>query len=155
MKPQTVLIAFFYGLVTLILLPLLFIWLNFELSLPSYSFLMFRLVGFILILFGTAFWLYSISLFHFSGKGTPVPTSPPRKLVTNGVYKYTRNPMYISVLLILLGYFIIFGQLLLILNLFIVAFFFHLFITRYEEPTLNKKFGKSYTEYCNKVPRWL
>jgi len=155
MKLQSVLIALFYGLITLILLPFLFIWLNYQFFLPSYSFLMFRLVGIVLILFGAAFWLYSISLFHFSGKGTPVPTSPPKRLVVKGVYKYTRNPMYISVLLILLGYFIVFGQLLLLLNVFIMAIFFQLFITRYEEPTLNKKFGKRYTEYCNKVQRWL
>lgn len=155
MKLQTVLIALLFGLMTLILIPLLFIWLNFQFSLPTYSFLMFRLVGVVLILFGTAFLLYSISLFHFSGKGTPVPINPPKKLVVKGVYKHTRNPMYISLLLILLGYFIVFGQLLLLLNLFIMTVLFHLFVTRYEEPTLNKKFGKTYTDYCKGVPRWL
>ena len=155
MKIKTVSLAFLYGLMTLILAPLFFIWLNIQLSLPTYSFLMFRLIGIVLALFGTIFWLYSISLFHFSGKGTPVPTSPPKRLVVKGVYKYTRNPMYISVLLILLGYFIVFGQLLLLLNLSIMAIFFHLFITRYEEPTLKKKFGDNYTEYCKQVPRWL
>jgi len=154
-KLQTVLIALLYGLVTLIFLPLLFIWTNLQLSLPICSFPLLKLSGIILIICGAAFWIHSIALFHFLGKGTPVPIEPPKKLVIKGVYKYTRNPMYISVLIILLGYFFVFGYILLLLNLLSIAIFFHLFITRYEEPALKKKFGENYTEYCNKVPRWL
>jgi len=155
MKLNTVLIALLYGLTTLILLPLLFIWLNIQLSLPIYSFHLLKLFGIALMMCGVAIWLYSIALFYFSGKGTPVPTNPPKELVIKGSYKYTRNPMYVGKLVILLGYFCIFGHIFLLLNLVIVAIFFHFFITCYEEPILKNKFGNSYIEYCKKVPRWI
>ncbi len=42
----------------------------------------------------------------FIGKGTPVPIESPKKLVIRGIYKYTRNPMYVCLLLDLFGYFL-------------------------------------------------
>jgi len=155
MKPLTFLVAFIYGLSVLLIFPLFFIHLNSFFSLPVFSFFVFKIIGAIFILFGGATWLYCGSLFYFLGKGTPVPTHPPKKLVIKGPYQYTRNPMYVSVLIILLGYFFFFGQLLLSLYLFLIARFFHLFITLYEEPTLKKKFGKDYEKYLKEVPRWL
>ena len=155
MKLQTVLIALLYGLTTLILLPRLFIWLNTQLSLPTYSFLVMKIIGAVIIFLGGIVWLHSIMLFIFTGQGTPVPTQSPKKFVEKGAYKYTRNPMYICVLIILFGYFLIFGQILLLANLILMAVFFHLFVVFYEEPILKKKFGNEYLEYCKKVPRWL
>ena len=152
---QTILIALFYGLVMLVLLPIFFVKLNILLSFPIFNFGLVKTVGIILIICGVTIWLHSIAIFHFVGKGTPVPTQSPTNLVIKGLYKRTRNPMYISVLLILLGYFFISGYMLLLLNLVVAAFLFHLFITLYEEPTLKRRFGESYIEYCKKIPRWL
>lgn len=155
MKPLTFLIAFIYGLSVLLIFPLFFIHLNSFFFLPVYSFSFFKIIGIILIFVGAASWLYCGSLFYFLGKGTPIPTQPPKKLVIKGLYQYTRNPMYISVLVILLGYFFFFGHLMLLICLFLLAGFFQLFITYYEEPTLKKKFGKEYEKYLKEVPRWF
>lgn len=155
MKPLTFLIAFIYGLSVFLIFPLIFIHLNSLFSLPIYSFFLLKIIGIILIFVGGTSWLYCGSLFYFLGKGTPIPTHPPKKLVIKGPYQYTRNPMDISVLIILLGYFFFFGHLILLICLFLLTGFFQLFITLYEEPTLKKKFGKEYEKYLKQVPRWI
>jgi protein-S-isoprenylcysteine O-methyltransferase Ste14 len=94
-------------------------------------------------------------MFYFIGKGTPVPIDPPKHLVIKGIYKRTRNPMYLSVLIIIFGYFLFFGHLALLMYLASLAGFFHLFVVLYEEPTLKKKFGKSYFRYLKEAPRWI
>jgi protein-S-isoprenylcysteine O-methyltransferase Ste14 len=93
--------------------------------------------------------------FVLRGHGTPSPTDPPEELVVQGFYRYTRNPMYVGVMLVLFGHLIWFqvGW----LAIFTIAVFtgFHGFVTLYEEPTLTKKFGDSYRNYVQVVPRWF
>ena len=66
-----------------------------------------------------------------------------------------RNPMYVGVLLILLGESITFASLPILQYAVVVWLFFHLFVIFYEEPTLRQEFGASYEEYCKTVPRWI
>ncbi len=155
MKSLTVLLAIIFGLSVLIIFPYIFFQLNSYFSLPIFSYFPLKVLGMILILIGGSLYLYCFSLFHFLGKGTPVPIEPPKKLVIKGVYKYTRNPMYISLLIILLGYFLYFGHLSLFFYFLFIMIFFHLFVVFYEEPALKKKFRNSYIEYCKKTRRWL
>ena len=93
--------------------------------------------------------------FAFRGRGTPVPTDPPRELVVTGFYRYVRNPIYVGVLMIFLGHFLWFGTLALLTYTAVAFTGVHLFILLYEEPTLKKKFGTSYEEYLKQVPRWI
>lgn len=151
----TILLAFIYGSLLLVIFPFIFVRLNSIFLLPVFSFFIFKILGLVLILIAGIIWLYSISLFHFLGKGTPVPINPPKKLVIKGIYKYTRNPMYLSVLIMLTGYFLFFGHVSLLLYLLSMALFLNFFVIYYEEPTLRKKFGKSYVKYCKNVRRWL
>lgn len=93
--------------------------------------------------------------FSFKGRGTPAPVDPPKVLVVSGLYRYVRNPIYVSVILILLGHFLWFGFWRLLVyagSAFLVA---HLFVILYEEPNLRKRFGASYEDYLRKVPRWI
>jgi protein-S-isoprenylcysteine O-methyltransferase Ste14 len=93
--------------------------------------------------------------FTFKGRGTPAPIDPPKELVATGFYRYVRNPMYVGILLILIGHFLWFKAISLIIYATIVFLGFHLFVTLYEEPTLKRKFGDSYEEYLRRVPRWI
>ncbi len=63
--------------------------------------------------------------------------------------------MYLGVLSILLGYFLWFGFWFLLAYAGFVFIAAHLFVTIYEEPHLRKKFGKTYTDYLQSVPRWI
>ena len=93
--------------------------------------------------------------FAFVGRGTPAPFDPPQELVAAGLYRWVRNPMYISALLLLLGEAIVLEAP--VLLRYAAAFFLvtHLFVVLYEEPALRRKFGESYDRYRATVPRWL
>ena len=93
--------------------------------------------------------------FTFRGRGTPLPTDPPRELVVTGFYRYVRNPIYVGVMLIFLGHFLWFGYWSLLTYAVLSLLGVHLFIVLYEEPTLKRKFGVSYEEYLKRVPRWI
>ena len=98
----------------------------------------------------TAFWGFALR-----GRGTPAPIAPPQKLVVVGLHRYVRNPMYLGVLLIVIGQAILFGSRTLLLYAAAIWLAAHLFVLFYEEPTLQRKFGEEYREYRQRVPRWI
>lgn len=93
--------------------------------------------------------------FAIGGRGTPAPVDPPKDLVARGLYRYVRNPMYLGVMLVILGEALLFEARFLFEYALIVFIFFYLFVLVYEEPTLKRKFGESYESYCRSVPRWI
>ena len=114
-----------------------------------------RYAGIPLIALGAAVYLWCAWNFAWVGLGTPAPIDPPKKLVARGLYRHIRNPMYIGVLSILLGESLFFESLRVVgfaLFAFVAS---HLFVICYEEPTLRRKFGAGYEEYCRAVPRWI
>ena len=79
----------------------------------------------------------------------------PQHLVIVGLYRYTRNPMYIAVIVILLGWAASFWLRGLLVYAFFVAIAFHLRVVLGEEPWLARVHGAAWREYSNQVPRWL
>ncbi|MGO8796651.1 MAG: methyltransferase family protein [Candidatus Sulfotelmatobacter sp.] len=94
--------------------------------------------------------------FGWTGHGTPAPVAPPQRLVVVGFYRYVRNPMYWGFAAGWIGLWVIFGHPnpILIAAVAAVALGVHLFVVFYEEPTLRRKFGPPYEEYCRNVNRW-
>ena len=115
----------------------------------------FSYLAFPLWLMGSIILLWSFWDFLIKGRGTPAPTDPPKELVATGFYRYIRNPMYVGVLLILIGHFLWFEFWLLLAYTALAFITTHLFVTFYEEPTLKRKFGASYEDYLQRVPRWI
>jgi protein-S-isoprenylcysteine O-methyltransferase Ste14 len=105
-------------------------------------------------LVGVAVYLRCAWDFAVQGLGTPAPLDPPKRLVVAGLYRRTRNPMYQGVLLILLAECLLFPDVGLAVYAASFALLFHCFVVYYEEPGLNARFGASYADYCDKVPRW-
>ncbi len=105
-------------------------------------------------LIGIAALLYCIWGFALHGKGTLAPIDPPKVLVVRGLYRYTRNPMYLAVLLTLASEALLFRDFSLLVYAAIAFGCFHLFVRLYEEPHLRSVFGTSYEDYCSRVPRW-
>src|SRR5712692_9713057 len=68
----------------------------------------FRDAGLIPILLGACFYLWSAWDFTFVGKGTPAPFDPPKRIVVSGLYRTVRNPIYVAVILVLMGEAILF-----------------------------------------------
>jgi protein-S-isoprenylcysteine O-methyltransferase Ste14 len=87
-------------------------------------------------------------------RGTLAPVDPP-VLVVQGIYRYVRNPMYLSVTLSVLG------EVLLMRSMSLRAYWavwfvaVNVFIIRYEERALCRRFGRAYLRYCTTVGRWL
>jgi len=106
-------------------------------------------------LIGTAILLWSFWNFLAQGRGTPAPIDPPKELVAVSFYRYTRNPMYVGVLLVILGHVLWFGFWNLLIYAIVIFIGFNTFVTYYEEPTLRRKFGAAYEDYCRRVPRWI
>ena len=112
-------------------------------------------LAFPLWLIGAVILLWSFWNFLAQGRGTPAPIDPPKELVAVGFYRYTRNPMYVGVLLVILGHVLWFGFWNLLIYAVVIFLAFNTFVAYYEEPTLRKKFGAAYEDYCRRVPRWF
>jgi protein-S-isoprenylcysteine O-methyltransferase Ste14 len=104
---------------------------------------------------GAAIYAWCVWDFASFGRGTPAPVDAPKKLVVRGLYRYTRNPMYVGVLTVILGWALLFRAAGLGLYAAAVATCFHLFVVLYEERHLRAVFGAQYEAYCARVSRWL
>jgi protein-S-isoprenylcysteine O-methyltransferase Ste14 len=113
------------------------------------------LLGLIGIGLGVVLLAACIVEFARSGRGTLSPMDPPRHLVIRGLYKYVRNPMYLSVTTIVLGEVLLTHSLALAVYWAIWFVGVNLFVMGYEEPTLHRRFGSSYDEYTEHVGRWV
>ena len=79
----------------------------------------------------------------------------PARLVTNGVYRYSRHPIYLGFATVLIGAWIMLGVLSAGLPVLVfIAVVDHGYI-RFEEKVLVRKFGQDYDEYCRRTRRWI
>lgn len=99
--------------------------------------------------------LWCVRDFYVVGKGTLGPWDPPRNLVVTGLYRYSRNPMYIAVLLILIGWAMLYRMQNLWVYAAVVAVMFHVRVVFFEERYLAKTHGEAFTRYKAKVHRWV
>ena len=95
--------------------------------------------------------------FGRTGHGTPAPMAPPQRLVVVGPYRYVRNPMYLGFYAGWAGLWVIFGRANVAAIVWACAILaaVALFVMLYEQPTLRRKFGADYEEYCRNVPAWI
>jgi protein-S-isoprenylcysteine O-methyltransferase Ste14 len=117
--------------------------------LPWLAALPFAAVGCILM-------IWTMRLFTLKGGGgTPAPWQPISNFIVLGPYRHVRNPMLTGVILFLIAEAILFRS----VPIFLWALFFFVLNTVYfalsEEPQLEKRFGRAYTEYKREVPRWI
>jgi len=87
--------------------------------------------------------------------GTPMPLAPPERLVVNGFNRYLRNPMYVGLVIAILGQALLFGSRGLVLYAAVVWIITASFVHWYEEPTLSYQYGAEYETYRHNVPAWL
>ena len=104
---------------------------------------------------GTLMLLWCVRDFYVAGKGTLAPWAPPRNLVVVGLYRWSRNPMYVSVTLVLLGWAIAYQSRALLIYALAVLAMFHLRVVLGEEPWLARTHGDEWLRYRARVPRWL
>ncbi|MDJ0646914.1 MAG: isoprenylcysteine carboxylmethyltransferase family protein [Flavobacteriaceae bacterium] len=115
-----------------------------------------KFISWIFFGFGILIGLLAVNSFRKAATTTdPMYPGKASNLVVKGLYKYTRNPMYLALLFILLAFFMRLGNL---NNLFVVVLFIW-YITKFqikpEEAALTKRFGNQYLNYKSKVRRWI
>lgn len=93
--------------------------------------------------------------FYVLGRGTLAPWDPPRRLVVRGLYRYSRNPMYLGVLCIVAGWALGFRSIGLAVYAFGLLAAFHLRVVLSEEPFLERTHGTAWEAYAASVPRWF
>lgn len=119
------------------------------------SFNILQYAGILLFATGLVIMLDCILRFALEGKGTLSPVDPTRELVASGLYRLSRNPMYVGVMTMLLGETVFCESVYLLIYSTLIFVLFHTFIITIEEPRLRKDFGNAYEAYCKKVRRWI
>ena len=110
------------------------------------------------VVLGLGFLVIVISVIQFLVVKTTVdPMNPENssQLVTNGIYNYTRNPMYLGMLLFLIAFGLWLSN---AFNTLLAAgfvYYMNHFQIKYEEASLTEKFGKEYLLYLKAVRRWF
>ena len=112
-------------------------------------------IGLAMLALGGGALLWCFADFVRSGRGTANPAVPPKKLVVAGLYRFSRNPMYVAVITVLIGEALWFGRPVLFAWAAVAVAVFHLFIVCYEEAVLRKTFGSEFDAYCGRVRRWI
>jgi protein-S-isoprenylcysteine O-methyltransferase Ste14 len=102
---------------------------------------------------GLSLLLWSLISFRKSFR-VGIDTSRPDKLVTDGIFAHSRNPIYVAFALILIGQFLIFSNWILLIYVLVGFWLFHRQVLR-EEEYLKKHYGEEYIQYCLRVRRYL
>jgi protein-S-isoprenylcysteine O-methyltransferase Ste14 len=137
------------------LVPALIVRINGRWDLPRWEVLPGQLVGLALMAAGVFLYVYCASVFVRRGRGTTSPVKPPQHLVTDGIFGYSRNPIYVGCGAFLMGEFLLFGHLLLLGYAMLVALIIQALVVKWEEPDLARRFGGEYQAYMRRVPRWI
>ncbi len=111
--------------------------------------------GLALVALGVAGLLWCVRDFYVIGKGTLAPWAPPRRLVVRGLYRFVRNPMYVSVLATVAGLAWWRASPALAAYAAALAIAFHLRVVLGEEPGMAARFGEEWTAYRAAVRRWV
>jgi len=110
--------------------------------------------GVLLVTAGASLVIACAGILTIEGRGTPFVLNPTSEFVAAGPYRYTRNPLYVGQVVLLIGAGLSLQSSAVLL--FALAWFgcLHLFVVSWEEPDLTKRFGGTYQAYCKTVPRW-
>jgi protein-S-isoprenylcysteine O-methyltransferase Ste14 len=112
-------------------------------------------VALVVLAAGLSLLLWCVREFYVAGRGTLAPWAPPQALVTSGPYRFSRNPMYVAVLVVLAAWWILWGSTALLIYAVLVLCAFHLRVILVEEPWAAGRFGAQWDQYRARVPRWL
>ena len=143
--PWVFVLAYFVGLIPQAYFPV-------ELSPATHH--LFRVAGFVLLPAGVALAAWCLTIFRRQ-RTTTIPGEQSRALVTWGPYRFSRNPMYVSLTLAYLGEAGLLVQVWPLLPLAAVLGYLNWTVIPIEEARLQETFGQVYTEYRTNVRRWI
>ena len=110
--------------------------------------------GWIMIAGALALWLGAVRAMRRAGT-TLNPRGTPEHMLTGGPFAASRNPIYLSATLLLIGIALATGNIWTLLMAFVAAFLTGKLAIEYEEKVLAERFGKKYRDYARRVRRWI
>ena len=142
-----------------LIVPFFLIWIPHEILLsPEFIYRfdigIYRYLGLAPIILGVAIYIFCSGSFIFVGKGTPIPFAPTKELIVTGFYRFVRNPLYIAGVFVLAGEVLLFQSIGILIYCVVMFGVFNLHVFM-EETFLSEKFGATYEQYRNSVPRWI
>lgn len=143
-----------YVIFGLLAVPISLWLLNIVFSLPAFQATIAQIAGIALILLGGC--VFSLALIEYiEHEETINPARDPKTLITTGIYKYTRNPLFLASTLIWLGEALVTGAVLVLLFAFFATIINHITLVTIDEKSLKKLFGEKYEKYRRTTPRYI
>jgi protein-S-isoprenylcysteine O-methyltransferase Ste14 len=121
---------------------------------PRFTSLTFQVIGGVVIVVGLVLLVIAGGLFRRAGTDL-IPFRNVSALVTDGVYRYTRNPMYLGMALVLLGCALTVGAAYALIVPVVFAVIIEVRFIRPEEAMLHELFPVEFPAYCTRVRRWI
>lgn len=149
----SILVTLLIPLLVLVVVPYLFI--SFDLAIFPQALGVWEIIAILLILLGFILVVWVGVAYAREGRSTPVPLSPPKKFVAKGPYTLSRNPMYVGMLVVIIGEALLLQAPWMLAFTTLIFIIFYLYVKFEEEPRMIQRFGASYQDYMKKVPRWL
>lgn len=126
-----------------------------EFIIPKYPIIyLFNMVGLIGLIVSLIFFFSGFNLFK-SYNENPIPTSDTNRLIKTGIFAYTRNPIYLALVLFQFSMFLVFENVMYILSSLGLFIWLNNYVIKAEEDYLKNKFGDEFDRYCGAVKRWL
>jgi len=112
------------------------------------------IIGIILFVLSNILYLFSIS--QLNKYDTPVAHGETiTRMVTSGIFGYTRNPMFVAMIIMGLATAIMANSAIGLIPVVVYLLYLQLLVIPREEAVLRRIYGKEYQRYCSRVPRWL
>ena len=126
-----------------------------EFIIPKYPIIyLFNMVGLIGLIVSLIFFFSGFNLFK-SYNENPIPTSDTNRLIKTGIFAYTRNPIYLALVLFQFSMFLVFENVMYILSSLGLFIWLNNYVIKEEEDYLKNKFRDEFVRYCGAVRRWL
>ena len=126
-----------------------------EFIIPKYPLIyVFKLMGILGLISSTFIFISGFNMFK-SYDENPLPTSSTNQIIKTGIFAYTRNPIYLAIVMFFLSMFLVFENVMYFLSSFGLAIWLHNYVIKSEENFLLNKFPDEYDRYMKLVKRWI
>ena len=126
-----------------------------EFIIPKYTLIyVFKLIGILGLISSTFIFISGFNIFK-SYDENPIPTSTTNRIIKTGIFAYTRNPIYLAIVMFFLSMFLVFENVMYFLSATGLAVWLHNYVIKSEENFLLNKFPDEYDRYIKGVNRWI
>ena len=126
-----------------------------EFVIPKYPLIYaLKLIGILCFIFSILIFFSGFNIFK-SYEENPVPTSETKRIIKTGIFAYTRNPIYLSMVMFHLSMFLVFENVMYFLSAVGLAIWLHNYVIKSEENYLLSIFPDEYDRYMKAVRRWI